>query len=309
MIDIEITLERLGIEGRYSGGEMVATCPMHYQRTGRYDAHPSWSINLDTGLFICFSCGYKGSILTLIADLKGLSDFEDAKQWAVKRDISESIARIPGAYQVASPPPEAMTESRLGRFTFPPMWARRRRAVSRAACERYGVLWNYSSDSWILPVRAPYDGALMGWQEKSETERIFRNFPTGIKKSRTLFGIDAFDGGRMVVVESPLDAVRLHTEGVTGAVATYGAIVSKAQIMLMSAADEVVFALDNPFIDNAGKKASIQLLSETKGVLKSVRFFDYRGIDAKDPGDMTHDEIERGIQQARSRAYGEAALS
>lgn len=309
MIDVETTLERLGIEGRYSGTELVAQCPMHYKRTGREDGHPSWSINIDTGLFLCFSCGYKGSILTLIADLQGMGDFDDAKQWAAKRELSESIARIPGAYRQAEAPPEPMSESRLARFTSAPMWARRRRHVTRDACETYGVRWNFNSDSWILPIRNAVSGSLMGWQEKSETQRFFRNFPTGIKKSKTMFGIDAFQGGCMVVVESPLDAVRMYSEGVTGAVATYGAVVSKAQILLMSAADEVVFALDNPFKDDAGRKASIQLLTETKGVLRSVRFFDYRGIEAKDPGDMTHDQIEQGIARARSRAYGAQAVS
>lgn len=309
MIDVETTLERLGIEGRYSGSELVAQCPMHYKRTGREDGHPSWSINIDTGLFFCFSCGYKGSILTLIADLQGLSGFDDAKNWAAKREMSESLARIPGPYRPAAAPPEPMSEARLARFTSAPMWARRRRHVTRTACNVFGVRWNFTSDSWILPVRDAYTGDLMGWQEKSETQRLFRNFPTGIKKSKTLFGIDAFQGGRMVVVESPLDAVRMYSEGVHGAVATYGAVVSKAQILLMSAADEVVFALDNPFKDDAGRKASIQLLTETKGVLKSVRFFDYRGIDAKDPGDMTPDQIEHGITHARSRAYGARAVS
>jgi DNA primase len=59
MIDVLATLERLGIEGKESGDEYVARCPMHAARTGREDSHPSWSINLQTGLFLCFSCGYR----------------------------------------------------------------------------------------------------------------------------------------------------------------------------------------------------------------------------------------------------------
>lgn len=307
MIDVSQTLESLGIEGRTSGDEFVAHCPKHRERTGREDAHPSWSINLNTGLFICFSCGYRGSIVSLIADLRGLS-FEDAKTLTVKPDIQHSVSRIPGAYIPVPQTIEFLPESRLSAFSSPPRWARARRKVSAEACSLYGVRWDLVREMWITPIREATSAGLMGWQEKSETERVFRNFPTSVKKSRTLFGYDVFTGGRMVVVESPLDAVRLWSEGVTGAVATYGAIVSKAQILLMSAADEVVFALDNPLMDEAGKKASIQLLTETKGVLKSVRFFDYSGVEAKDPGDMTHEQIERGITHARSRAYGEKAL-
>lgn len=306
MIDVLTTLQSLGIEGQPRGDEFVGHCPMHEQRTGRQDAHPSWSINVETGLFLCFSCGYRGSIITLIADLKGVG-LEEARTLTVRPDLGTALSRIPGAYRPASRP-EPMSEARLSRFSEPPRWARIKRNLTTPSVQFYGVKWNYLTDSWIIPIRDCVDASLMGWQEKSETQRIFRNFPTGIKKSRTLFGYDVFPGGRMIVVESPLDAVRLHSQGLAGAVATFGAVVSRAQVMLMSAADEVVFALDNPFTDDAGRKSSIQLLTETKGVLKSVRFFDYSGIEAKDPGDMTPDEIEQGIRRARSRAYGEAAV-
>jgi hypothetical protein len=306
VIDVLTTLEGLGLEGTVRGDEFVSTCPMHYKRVGREDSSPSWSINIDTGLFHCFSCGYRGSIYTLIADLKGVS-FAEAKTLTVKPDVQATIARIPDAY-IKPFKAEPISESRLGRFTTPPRWARNRRKVSKEACELYGVLWDLQSEQWIIPIREPYTNNLLGWQEKAETTRVFRNFPTGVKKSRTLFGYDVFVGGRMLVVESPLDAVRCHTEGITGAVASYGARISRAQILLMAAADEVVFALDNPFVDDAGKKSSIELLTETKGVLKSVRFFDYSDTDAKDPGDMTVEQIVHGVLHAKSRAYGEKAV-
>ena len=307
MVDVEATLYALGIEGRTSGDELTGNCPMHVRRTGREDVHPSWSINLRSGLFNCFSCGYRGSIVTLISDIKGV-DFESAKSLTVKPDLMSSVSRIPGAY-TSVPRPEPMSESRLSRFSVPPKWARQRRTLTRDSALIYGVRWNFDEDSWIIPIRDAADNSLLGWQEKSETTRSFRNFPTGIRKSTTLFGYDVFSGGRMVVVESPLDAVRLWSEGVTGAVATYGAIVSKSQILLMSAADEIVFALDNPLVDLAGRKSSVQLLTETKGVLRSVRFFDYSGLTAKDPGEMSLDEITLGIKRAKSRAYGERAIA
>lgn len=306
MIDVLSTVETLGIDGLVRGSEFVGHCPMHEKRTGRMDAHPSWSINTDTGLFICFSCGYRGSILTLIADLKGVG-FDKAKSLTVRPDLATSVAKIPGAYTKPTRV-EPISEARLSRFSAPPRWARLKRRLTKEAVEVYGIRWNYVSDSWIIPIRDAATADLIGWQEKSETERIFRNFPVGVKKSKTLFGYDVFTGGRMLVVESPLDAVRLYSDGMTGAVATFGAVVSKQQVLLMGAADEVVFALDNPFTDNAGRKSSIQLLDETKGVLKSVRFFDYSGINAKDPGDMTSQQIEQGIERAKSRAFGRSAL-
>lgn len=302
MIDVLATLQRLGIEGRESGDEMVARCPMHLARTGREDAHPSWSINLGTGLFICFSCGYRGSLYTLVMDLEGVADVETAKDFVVRGNLKNSVARIPGPYHPIGERP-GIAESRLGSFTTPPAWSLRARHVTATSCAHYGVLWDTYAESWILPIR-DYDGYLLGWQEKSQVGREFKNYPPGVKKSQTLFGYHKFTGGQMVVVESPLDAVRLHSEGIEGAVATYGAIVSKQQIQLMSAADEVVMALD---ADEAGRKASRELLSSTRGVLKAVRFFSYQ-TSAKDPGDMSTDEIRQGIDLAKSRVLGESAL-
>jgi DNA primase len=302
VIDVAATLERLGIEGRESGDEMVARCPLHAQRTGREDAHPSWSINMNTGLFLCFSCGYRGSLYTLVMDLEGVPDVEAAREFVVKGTLKNSIERIPGPYRPITQR-TGMPESRLGAFIAPPAWALRSRRVTATACEYYGVLWSTYDESWILPIR-DYDGLLLGWQSKGQVDRSFKNFPPGVKKSNTLFGYHRFTEGQMVVVESPLDAVRLYSEGITGAVATYGAIVSQKQIRLMSAADEVVMALD---ADEAGRKASRELLTATRGVLKAVRFFSYDGT-VKDPGDMDSDAIRAGISSARSRVLGEKAL-
>ena len=306
MIDVEQNLVALGIDYRGSGHEFTAPCPMHAQRTGREDFHPSWSINATTGLFICYSCGYRGSMYTLIADLTGVT-LEQAKTTVVKPTLGQAMERVP-KLDVKVKRPEVLPESTLGKYKSPPRWARNRRGLTSEACEAYGVLWNPVDDNWILPIRTP-EGALIGWQEKGEMTRHFRNSPMRVRKSRCLFGYQIFTGGRMVVVESPLDPVRMLSNGVTGGVATYGSEVSAAQIHLMTAADEVVFALDNYTTDKAGKKSTLRMIEETRGVLAHVRVFNYTGIGAKDPGEMDLAEIEQGIRDARSRVLGERAIS
>lgn len=305
MIDVLGTLDKLGIEGRDTGREFVARCPQHHVRTGREDTNPSWSINTRTGLHVCFSCGYKGSLVTLVRDMHGdVQDIESARAWLVRPGLSRNVS-LPDLTKVRTGRPPLIDESLLGRFTPPPDWALAARRILREASDTYGLLWEPMTDSWIIPIREPYTFGLLGWQAKSQTSRAFRNHPPGVKKSRTLFGIDVFVEGQMIVVESPLDAVRLWSEGILGGVAVFGAIVSLPQIMLMSR-EEVVFALDN---DDAGKRAAQQLLKDTRGVLRSVRFFNYTGIDAKDIGDMTRDQILDGLHKARSRAQGIGVLT
>lgn len=49
----------------------LGTCPFHD------DTNPSFSVNLDSGAFICFACGAKGSVFTFYMKLFGV-DFEKA---------------------------------------------------------------------------------------------------------------------------------------------------------------------------------------------------------------------------------------
>lgn len=306
-MDILATLDRLGVPGRVVGNEFSSRCPMHEQRTGKEDTHPSWSMNLTSGLHNCFSCGYRGSLFTLIRDLNGdVLDLEAARTWMEHPGLSQQV-QLPDLMKPL-PGIAYIDESLLARFYAPPAGAVRGRRITRESCERFGVLWDRHNGSWILPIRDPYTGGLLGWQEKGESNRRFVNQPPGVKKSHCLFGFDVFDQERMIVVESPLDVLRLWSEGVYGSVAVFGAVVSKQQLSLMTSAEEVVFALDNPNLDEAGKKSSKQLLQDTKGVLKSVRFFNYSATGAKDPGDMSREEILTGLETARSRAYGIGAL-
>jgi len=306
VIDVEQNLITLGIDYRASGHEFTAPCPMHLQRTGREDLHPSWSINATTGLFICYSCHYRGSMYTLIADMTGVT-IEQAKTTVVKPTLTQSMERVP-KLDIKIKRAEIMPESTLAKYRMPPRWARRRRGLTTEACEAYGVLWNPTDEYWVLPIRTP-EGGLIGWQEKGEMTRHFKNFPMGVKKSRSLFGYQIFTGGRMIVVESPLDPVKMRSNGVIGGVSTYGSEVSRAQIHLMTAADEVIFALDNYLSDDAGKRSTLKMVEETRGVLAHVRMFNYTGIGSKDPGDMVLADIEQGIKDARSRVMGERVIS
>jgi DNA primase len=57
------------ITGEYtisSKGELLCSCPFHSP-----DEHPSFNINLNSGLFKCFSCGISGNLTQFIAYMQG----------------------------------------------------------------------------------------------------------------------------------------------------------------------------------------------------------------------------------------------
>ena len=318
-IDFPGLLLELDIEtAEVKGVEHYALCPFHD------DSRPTtFSVNGRSGAYFCFSCGERGGLIELIAHQRGLYlrtrgpngekilDYASAETWLRdKGQTLEGLHELPDweREQPQERRPE-MGEALLAIYTDPPVQPLLRRRLDLDACRQHGVLWYPKNRSWILPVRDPYSRGLWGWQEKQEYERGFSNYPPGIKKSRTLFGLDCLVGTRMVLVESPLDAVRLTSCGVTGAVSSYGAVVSEAQIdLILEHADELVVAFDNPATDDAGKKASLEILS---GLSKRIdlRFLDYSS-GVKDIGDMKMDsDVRSAVANAKHAWRGKRAFA
>lgn len=316
MSEIREIVEALGIEiADERGDEIQALCPMHEQRTGKVDHNPSWWINSETGQSICFSCGYSAGLRGLVADVLGaetgfgLPDWDAVDEWLSDyRDALESArrkfeARNDGWQGGNVFAPVAMTEARLAVFDSPPQWALDARSLHHNAASHYGVRWDEAEKSWITPLRDPETHDLMGWQAKGQGHRLFRNNPPGIQKSQTLFGIEVWEGPRMIVVESPLDCVRLRTVGIDGAVSTFGASISERQIQLIMRADEIILAFDR---DDAGYAALEKFYEASlkKGIDFKQFAYSRTDSDAKDPGDMTDAEITKGIHHALHSIWG-----
>jgi hypothetical protein len=291
---------------------------MHYERTNREDHSPSWWINLSSGMHTCFSCHYKGNLLQLVCDVKKFYietygttsyDYQAAKEWLrLSADVSveqllEQLNALPN-YVHSAPKPIEMSEARLAIYDPPPPVHLIKRSITAESAEAYGVLWDTKKNAWILPLREPHFNKLMGWQEKGTIDRTFFNRPSGLQKSKTLFGIENQNANTVIVVESPLDCLRLHSVGYVGAVAICGSSPSEDQVKLLRYSAKIVAAFDN---DNAGRKASKELLEFGRKYGLNLFFFNYSGSDKKDPGEMSEEEIRWGVENAQSALFGESA--
>jgi DNA primase len=310
MIDVEKVLLSLDVTlVAQRGDEVQGLCPMHKARTGSEDHNPSWWINTVTGVHFCFSCGYKGNVYTLVSDVKGI-DYFDAKDF-VEQDseiavdvLLKRIRELPQYIPMQPVDDIGMSEARLAVYTDAPDIELKKRFLTRDSVNDYGVLWDKENEAWILPIRDSESFKLLGWQEKGARGRFFRNQPVGVKKSKTLFGINAVkENEPWVVVESPLDAVRLSALGYNG-VATFGAILSEDQAKIMRRASVIYAAFDN---DEAGKKACEQMLGFARKYGIELKYFDYTGIDVKDIGDMLPREVVNGLYNSKDRVWGKAA--
>ena len=295
--EMETLLDRLGIEYVGSrGDEVQGFCPAHEARTGKADRNPSWYINAETGAHICFSCQFKGSLAFLVSYLNGFETLDEARTW-----INEG-GELSGAFEHAikekKPALEELvyiSEATLAAFIEPPSYALRSRGLTQDAAYLHEILWDSLRDNWIIPIRDPETKKLLGWQEKGYTGRYFRNQPQGVQKSVSLFGYDKYTGGDMILVESPLDVVRLESIGISGCVASFGSYVSNEQIQLLKSADRLIIAMDN---DDAGNAAASHILQALLQCNKESWFFNYSDTDMKDVGAMSRQEVLYGIESA-----------
>ena len=299
------TLTRLGIEVMSTrGDEIQALCPAHKERTGKDDHNPSWWINAESGLHNCFSCGWKGSLYSLISYMTGV-EYEEAKTWSSgTQGLLARYNKVLNPEQPKIEEPVRVTESMLSAFTSVPDYAMSARGLAPRAVSNYGLKWDERNKNWIIPIRDAHTDDLLGWQEKGFAQRYFKNQPSGVKKSTTLFGFHELITNYALVVESPLDVVRLSSLGFP-AVAVFGAKVSKEQFKLLQELDKVIIAMDN---DEAGKASSLELLEMCTTYGLEAWFFNYGTIDVKDVGAMSLDEVKFGIDNANHMVKGKKVV-
>lgn len=321
--DLQTALTELGVKiDRVSDGEVWALCPMHEERTGKVDRHPSWSVNSDNGYHKCFSCGYGGTFVELVTDLTDLNIFE-AYRWIRRHGVRilnrEEMLALRYEKQIADAHPDEpekaleITEASLALFFRPPIEEVHARNLTMESIERYDLLWDIYEHGWIIPVRMP-DTTLIGWQFKSK--RDFQNYPDGMEKGLCVFGLELLEEGQTaIVIEAPHDCCRVYDAGVEPdvgvPVSTYGAEITDAQMnAILERTDSVIMALDN---DKEGMDSTqrIAMGVEKRGKVtrhgwasrfRDFRIYNYYGSHAKDEGEQTDEEIWFGLENAQTPA-------
>jgi hypothetical protein len=288
---IEVVLAELGVRiTNVSDKEIQAYCPVHHLVEGGGEQHaPKWYMNRETGAWICFTCGQRGGLPYLVEALGGDADTVESLKlsaalttsgrWVIDSDGEEVEERVlidPVLFDANPRPPIEMQDEK---------------DVSPDIVARYNVRWDARKKCWLLPIYT-FDNELAGWQEKSKG--YFNNVPKRVKKAKSLFGWHTYQTGRLIVVESPLDALRIASYG-HACVATYGSHVSASQFDRIKVADQVLLAFDN---DDAGDHAT-EHMSELLSIHPYLRRFKYPPLSrGSDPGELTPSQLEAGIQHA-----------
>lgn len=285
-------LEELGVKLTKAGEkEIQGYCPVHNLVEGVEQSKPKWYMNAETGAWICFTCGQRGSLPMLVEALGGDPETIDqlklsAAHTITTRWVTDREGQEVEEYVVVDP----MIFDKNPR---PPVRVMDGKDVDPGVCARYNVRWDAKGKCWMLPIYS-FDGQLLGWQEKSKG--YFMNVPKQVKKSHSLFGWHTYQGGTLVAVESPLDAIRFASYEIP-AVATYGSFISDEQLYHLSLADRLVLAFDN---DDAGDHATKQTVLALRSSHPHIRVFSYprrsRGLD---PGELTPNQLMTGVTDSK----------
>jgi hypothetical protein len=280
------------------GSQIRGHCPVHRIITGHDDANPSWGINATTGAWLCFSCHATGSLPRLVDMLGG--DVDGINQLILHGTGERLSALVRPAEDTDAPAePEQPYVSPYGfsKNPYPPARMREARDVDIDTCVAMNIRWDIAGRCWLLPIYA-FQGALLGWQEKSTG--YVNTVPKGVMKRNSLFGYQSLTGTeRVIVVESPLDAARLYHYGYE-AVAIFGSYVSDEQIAAIANVDlrnrgEVVLAFDN---DASGHRAAFFTAPKLRDLGVDVRFFNYDTKSEVDPGEVSPAALHRGVRTA-----------
>jgi len=292
-LDLVDVLNEMGVEiKRISGAEITGRCPVHHKYKGRDSNRFSWSINSESGLWHCWTCGARGNLGHLVSEMSA----DPGMLWHIQRHlIVNGLSRIDHEYVAQRDP--LVSWSDYAKFAPLPPQILELRELSEIEARRFGIRWDTENKSLVIPIVSPI-GELLGWQAKKSG--WFRNYPEGVRKGSTLFGIERAIETTALLVESPLDVVRFHSVVPSGvsALASFGAQVSKEQIaILCDKFDKVIVAMDN---DETGKLSAQNLSRAIPSLRHGVYYWVYESAKYKDIGEMTDDQILRGINNVTS---------
>lgn len=230
---LAVVIEIFQIEGDQHGDEYKFLCPVHAENS------PSADVNLDSGLWSCFSCGAKGDLAGLGSVVLERSREEiiallkpgtpDAKLSAVQRKLQ--IARqSPAISSTMRQELDLPTPGQYGTAGTSQLDYMRQRGFTKATCRAWNVRWVRSQtltkddgdqftikDSIGIPVRSR-DGKLQAWcYRKTDLSAAWQPrylYTPGFDLSGNWFGLHMVDPNETVyIVEGPMDAMWLWQHG------------------------------------------------------------------------------------------------
>jgi DNA primase len=235
-------------------GNLISTCPFHR------DSHPSFSMNTENGLFLCYAqgCGVSGNLINFLMTALGWN-FLKAQEAMNEMDIPSlddpSVYTLPPYERRRCKDLEVETskirEGHLGMYRFCPQYMVER-GYSKAMLREWEIGYDFGIGRVTIPVR-DRSRKLLGITKRSTyDDRPPKYLHLGFKKGSHLYGAYKDPEAREVVaVEGQVDVLawyalqKLYNFEPILCVSTMGSRVSQVQIEMLSRYKRVYMAFDN----------------------------------------------------------------
>lgn len=270
--------------------DIMCTCPIH---KGGMERTPSLGINKETGVVHCFTCGYKGDIITLVSDCYNITYNQAYRKlvgnyvYSGKRSIDVSVSRDTNSSMYINR--NSILPFIKNNFT---AWNYLySRGVDPYKLKNvFPIGYDSNSSSTIFYVR-DLKGNYVGSKARSVQGKRFAN-STGAKKSTYLYGAyellqSAWQPHDPVwICESEIDALTVWSRG-GYAVAIGGSHISRIQLNILTqlGVRRVIDGLDK---DEAGREGWKNFCTYVKGI--STYNTKYP-VNKKDINDLTDKEF------------------
>lgn len=312
----ELVENVLQLEGRVQGDEYNITCP----NPGHADSSPSCDVNLETGLWNCFSCGAKGDLVRLYHLVTGVpmeqavERLRSGNPLDVLRSMGSRLAKMR-----FRPIPPGSRRPKLPDFnSYQSAWARRdklrelrARGFNDATLSAFGVQWVEEQElhnregkpfnltnSWGIPV-VDTDNLLMAWcYRRSRWSGDWQPkylYSDGVEVADLWFGLQFHAEAREIaIVEGAFDAMWFHQCGVP-ALALLGAEMGQRKIMWLQRYRSVTLVGD---FDVAGHRW-VERVGDMLGGRMPVRVARYASwMNSDDPQELAPVDVEIIVERA-----------
>ena len=284
--------------------ELISCCPLHK------DNSPSFSLNLSTGLWICFAgCG-QGDFIDLIAKINKV-DRKNAQRIignldTKATDIDKLKIKIKKIIEDTNKEKAEDTkeqifvdEKMLENFDYKDREYMYGRGFDEKVLKEFEI---GKYDEYItIPIRDD-SNRLLGIIGRNLIKNKAKYKPLvpryGLEKSSVLYGLEKIDKKQntVIIVEGNFDVLKGFQEGFRNVVAIQGSNLTQGQLdLILNNFDVVYIATDN---DKPGRDACKKV---TKQLRKKVRLYEFKYFTKriKDFGDMTKEMIQWGLNNAR----------
>lgn len=268
-MDVESLLSDKSVPYYAKGKDFVVQCinPEHD------DNNPSMRIDQITGIFNCFSCGYKGNIFHHFG--------ERPNQLQLKRESLKKKIRLKMSEGAGLSFPK-------GFMPYSGTW----RDITAETYKKFEAFTHHDKDHvgrLVFPIR-DITGKIVAFNGRHMSGGIpkYMISPRGAKLP--LFPMAEAIRGSVILVEGIYDAINLHDKGLTNAVCIFGTNninEEKLSMLSISGVTNVDIFLDG---DEAGQKAAEKI----KGMCEKVDL-PSRNVYLKDtdPGALTVSQVDK----------------